>query len=791
MRRKGFTLVELLAVISIMAVLALIAVPTYITVSNNVKQKAYETKISFAKDKAINYASDKNEFLFDIKTLIQDGYLEADNELGQYLNPVNNDDMRCYIINVVYNNNQYEANITENNECMTKEKLDENYSALEIVLYKDEGLVEEVNLTDDNWTRESPLYVSYKFRNDSYKENEIKELIWSGEENLTCGSDNLSECLSYKVVTSYIKEITLNLQVTFQMKNGVTYTSTTKKTVKIDKQAPSALLESLQVNNDTVSNNLKRIAMNVSDGNGSGVKEYAITDEALSCNDIEYQEINSNEIVDYLDNGKYKVCVKDKVGNLGESSIFEVKNVDQEKPNIEGFAHTSVSYANPLYNKKLSIKVMASDKESSVAEIHYCTTTDSECTPDSRVSTINGNADIALPDNDGFQTLCAIAIDEAGNESDKQCYGSFWKKENITMSDLGTICGANNTYCEFDNGIYVQYGNKIFTIYKDYSSSIYGLTTTNNNIPLINVGCCDSGKCHVKYVYSSDGVPKSMETTFNSLPSSRTSVTNLDSFTYGVVTSSSFKNIKNDTNEQTSNEHKITSFSLDELPDVLNDGYGYGLPSENLENVNCYIERKDTDKEKMGFFNRKYLTRIYLYDNKDKKISKSFKYNVGDEFELTCERNNEDGEKEYIYKAFVIGSNPDEITDENRVDSGVSIKNTSYIKMENSPLNIQKSRNGLLDIEEYQNIRNKKYASNFNTLLSTVINSVVYSGDSYSYGHDGMVSTISAIYATHNAYEALTPMNYGKKPSLMAVPFNKTVKIKSGIGTQSDPFVIE
>ena len=790
MIKKGFTLIELLAVICIMAVLALIAVPTYIGVSNNIKQKAYETKISLAKNKAINYASDKNEFLFDIKTLIQDGYLEADNELGQFLNPVNNDDMRCYIINVVYNNNQYEANVTENKECMTKEQLEENYSALEIVFYKDEGLTKEASLTDDNWTRESPLYASYRFRNDSYKNNEIKELIWSGEENLTCSSDNLSNCLSYKVVTDDIKEITLNLQVTFQMKNGVTYTSLIKKTVKIDKQVPKALLESLQVNNDAVSKDLKRITMNVSDGNGSGVKWYAITQESLSCNDIEYQNVNDNEIVHYLNNGKYKVCVKDKVGNLGESSVFEVKNVDQEKPSIDGFAHTSASYANPLYNKNLTIKVMASDKESSINEIHYCTTTESECTPDTMISASNGNASIALPDNDGFQTLCATAIDAAGNESDKQCYGSFWKKENITMGDLGIICGANNTYCEFDNGIYVKYGSKVFTIYKDYSSSIYGLTRTNTDIPLINVGCCDSGKCHIKFVYSSEGVPLSLSATFNSLPSSRTSVTNLDSFRYGIVTSSSFKNIKNNPNVQTNKEHKITSFSLDELPDTLNDGYGYGLPSENMENVNCYIE-KDSSTEKINFFNRKYLTRIYLYDNKEQKVTKSFKYNVGDKFVVTCKKENEDGESEEIKKEVVIGANPDNLTDNNRVDSGVTISNSSYIKMENSPLRVQKSRNGLLDIEEYQNIRSKKYASNFNTLLSTVINSVVYKGDSHSYGHDGVYSSISAIYASQGGYVALTPMNYGKRSSLMSVPFNKTVKIKSGIGTQSDPFVIE
>ena len=56
-----------------------------------------------------------------------------------------------------------------------------------------------------------------------------------------------------------------------------------------------------------------------------------------------------------------------------------------------------------------------------------------------------------------------------------------------------------------------------------------------------------------------------------------------------------------------------------------------------MENVNCYIEN-DSSTEKINFFNRKYLTRIYLYDNKEQKVTKSFKYNVGDKFVVTCKR---------------------------------------------------------------------------------------------------------------------------------------------------------
>ena len=40
--KKGFTLVELLSVLGIMALLLLIAVPTYLSVSNNIKENLYE-----------------------------------------------------------------------------------------------------------------------------------------------------------------------------------------------------------------------------------------------------------------------------------------------------------------------------------------------------------------------------------------------------------------------------------------------------------------------------------------------------------------------------------------------------------------------------------------------------------------------------------------------------------------------------------------------------------------------------------------------------------------------------
>ena len=53
MNKKGFTLVELLAVIVIMALLAAVATPIVLTVQKNIKNKMYTAKVKMIKESAI------------------------------------------------------------------------------------------------------------------------------------------------------------------------------------------------------------------------------------------------------------------------------------------------------------------------------------------------------------------------------------------------------------------------------------------------------------------------------------------------------------------------------------------------------------------------------------------------------------------------------------------------------------------------------------------------------------------------------------------------------------------
>ena len=114
MNKKGFTLVELLAVIIILGLLIAIAVPSYIGVSKRIKEKMWDNKLKMIETAVEMYVQDnKNYFCiydsssnkwiatdeliegpirsssYTIKRLIQDGYLTADDD-EKFINPIDN-----------------------------------------------------------------------------------------------------------------------------------------------------------------------------------------------------------------------------------------------------------------------------------------------------------------------------------------------------------------------------------------------------------------------------------------------------------------------------------------------------------------------------------------------------------------------------------------------------------------------------------------------------------------------------------------------------------------------------
>ena len=95
---KGFTLVELIAVIVILALLVIITTPAYDTVSTNIKTRNYESKKSSIKAQTLSYvekymkndvyngSSDKGKGIcFTVDYLIQNGIISSDSDTEEYI----------------------------------------------------------------------------------------------------------------------------------------------------------------------------------------------------------------------------------------------------------------------------------------------------------------------------------------------------------------------------------------------------------------------------------------------------------------------------------------------------------------------------------------------------------------------------------------------------------------------------------------------------------------------------------------------------------------------------------
>ena len=118
MKKNGFTLVELLAVIVVLSIIVGIAIPISLTVSRNIKKNMFCKKIKMIEEAAINYGQDNYSLInsgsegtvIRISDLVLNGYLKKDVKdanvgSGAIISPIDNKSLDNFQIKLYINNN--------------------------------------------------------------------------------------------------------------------------------------------------------------------------------------------------------------------------------------------------------------------------------------------------------------------------------------------------------------------------------------------------------------------------------------------------------------------------------------------------------------------------------------------------------------------------------------------------------------------------------------------------------------------------------------------------------------
>ena len=469
MRHKnGFTLIEVLISITIIGLIFAIGVPSYMMITKSVKTKSYENKVAYVLSKAELWASDTNRTVTNIAHLIEEGYVEADNEAGAYDNPIDDSSMLCYTIRVDFENNQYKAKLTEERYCVYEE-LEKQTSIIELVKYDGNRVVGE-----NEWSYNNILLrVQFKDTNmQNTFQDSVQSIEWKGNNK----TDQVAVNRDFSTKNQYSVEaaqfMNAKYEVTIKLLHeGKTYIYKAYTNVLIDRQKPVIYQDEITVDNfNDWTNSSKATHIVTSDFDGSGIYGYYYSANVInscSTNKSHYQNLNGKLTFDLsLNQGVYYACVMDRVGNVSDVAKINIVKTDMEAPTLSAITPTalSIKYSFSSFYSRLQVKIHIADNEngSGVNSIRYCITKGNDCEPNN-TKLINGSGDIYVDFSESSsmaQKICAIGYDMAGNRSEKKC-ASFYLDSTAPTNIKTEVKRTNSSYvvnfsaADNESGIYI------------------------------------------------------------------------------------------------------------------------------------------------------------------------------------------------------------------------------------------------------------------------------------------------------------------------------------------------
>lgn len=315
-KELGFTLPELIAVLVVLTLLISIGAGVFIRVRNSVLEKKYNELVDYLTLKAEEYANETGILTVSVQDLIDVGLVIPDDNEFIY-DPRSKEKMNCYIIKSEFEDGHYVAT------------LDEDY-------LNEDGTCKEYVRTFDYQICQVKEDGCYSIGNGEWLTGDVVLGVHKGNDNesaLLKGS-NISFSWSSNIGINEEYKVNNTIMIDSKGTKKVVYTCTVRvngedenisqeisQTVWIDNEAP--VIGKVEIND--VKETAEILA---TDGNGSGIKGYAIINSNTECSSKEIDYVSSN-VIALRQNGTYKACVIDNAGNVGASGeIFEVNNIN-------------------------------------------------------------------------------------------------------------------------------------------------------------------------------------------------------------------------------------------------------------------------------------------------------------------------------------------------------------------------------------------------------------------------------------------------------------------------------
>ncbi len=320
--KKGFTLIELIAVLVVLSILITSSVAVFINIRNSVLRKEKNNLITYLETKAIEYANETNVTAVSVEDLIKIGLIKPDDETDIY-DPVTRESMNCYIIDLVWEDGEYKAkfgsNVGKNGTTCNEYTRRKNLVICQVVGNNCNDIKNEQWFKDD-------ITIGLKFVNGKriIKESGY-EISWKSNTGISSTEDTIKTNVDLIANINYTAKVIKDNEV-----------SEASQIVNIDKEAP--IINEIKYNTNWSKS--KEIEIIASDGLGSGVGGYAIVLENEKCSGY-----NTNNKITIKSNGNYKVCIRDKAGNETEK-VIKVSTIDTKPENPIISASDGISSGN-------------------------------------------------------------------------------------------------------------------------------------------------------------------------------------------------------------------------------------------------------------------------------------------------------------------------------------------------------------------------------------------------------------------------------------------------------------